>query len=37
MMRGMTNPSEEGNDNNNDGGLGSKNGANVVEINEEAV
>jgi hypothetical protein len=37
MMRGMTNPSEEGNDNKNGGGLGAENGANVGEINEEAV
>jgi hypothetical protein len=37
MMRGMTHPSEaeEGNDNNNSGGLGAKNGANGCEINEE--
>ena len=37
MMRGMTNPSEEGNDNNNGGGLGAENGLNGGEINEEAV
>jgi hypothetical protein len=36
-MRGMTNPSEEGNDNNNGGGLGAENWANGGEINEEAV
>jgi hypothetical protein len=37
MMRGMTNPSEEGNDNNNGGGLGAKNGVNRGKINVEAV
>jgi hypothetical protein len=35
----MTHPSEaeEGNDNNNGGGLGAENGANGGEINEEAM
>ena len=37
MMRGMTNPSEEGNDNNDGGGFGAENGANGGDINEEAV
>ena len=31
MMRGMTNPSEEGNDNSNGGGLRAKNGAKGVK------
>ena len=37
MMRGMTNSSKEGNNNNNGAGLGAKNGVNGGEINEEAV
>ncbi len=37
MMRGMTNPSEEGNDKNNGGGLEAENGANGGDINEDAV
>ncbi len=37
MMRGITNASKEGNNNNNVGGLRTENGANGGEINEEAV
>ena len=37
MMRGMTNPSTERNDNGNGGGLGAENGVNGGDINEEAV
>ena len=37
LMRGMTNRSEEGNDNNNGGVLGAENGVNGGDINEEAV
>ena len=37
MMRGMTNPSEEGNDKNNGGGLEAENGVNGGDINEDAV
>jgi hypothetical protein len=37
LMRGMTNPSTERNDNGNDGGLGAENGVNGGDINEEAV
>jgi hypothetical protein len=37
MMRGITNASKEGNDNNNGGGLGAENVANGGEIDEEAV
>jgi hypothetical protein len=37
MIRGMTNPSTERNDNGNGGGLGAENGVNGGDINEEAV